>query len=324
MKKYLITGYSGFVARHFLNYLESLGEECVILGVDINEPDSEGVAYKYLQCSFQRVDLLEKKQVQRLLCDFHPNYILHLASYSSVAYSWDNPVSAFVNNSNIFLNLVDQVRVLQLKCRILSIGSSEEYGNVSAESLPLREDTPTNPTSPYAVARVSQEMLSRVYALSYGIDIVLTRSFNHIGAGQKEVFVISSFAKKLVDIKNADGLFNELRVGNIDLLRDFVDVRDVVRAYFLLLYRGEKGEIYNICSGKGHALRDILLQMMNILDLDVPIIEDKALIRPSENKVIIGSYKKIQRELGWEPLIPIQDSLKDIIHYWSSKTGGLE
>lgn len=316
MKKYLITGYSGFVSHHFLNYLESLKEDCFVLGVDINNPTFDTSIYQYAKCSFQQVDLLNKDQVSELLNSFQPDYILHLASYSSVAYSWKNPVSAFVNNSNIFLNLVDQIRLLGLPCRVLSVGSSEEYGNITEELLPLHEELPTQPISPYAVARVSQEMLSKIYADSYGVDIVLTRSFNHIGPGQKEIFVISSFAKKLVEIKKNPASADNITVGNIEVIRDFVDVRDVAKAYYLLLHNGRKGQIYNICSGVGYSLKEILMQMMSILELDVKIVIDDQLIRPDDNKIIIGSNNKIYQEVNWNPTTAIEKSLEDIIDYW--------
>ena len=249
MKKYLITGFSGFVSQHFMNLLESIQEPVNILGVDINEPEIDS-QFRFVKYNFLKLNLLDKEAVYNMLSDFEPDYILHLASYSSVAYSWKYPVEAFANNSNIFLNLVDQVRLLKLKCRILSVGSSEEYGNITEDQIPITELTTTKPNSPYAVARVSQEMMSAIYANNYDVDIVMTRSFNHIGPGQKDIFVISSFAKKLTDIKK--GLVNSksIVVGNIALIRDFVDVRDVVSAYYILLGKGKKGNVYNICSGK--------------------------------------------------------------------------
>ena len=316
--KYLITGYSGFVARHFLNLLESMHEPVIVLGVDIAEPE-ENVTYSFVECSFEKVNLLNKEAVHDVLINFQPDFLLHLASYSSVAFSWKNPVDAFVNNSNIFLNLIDQVRLLGLKCRILSVGSSEEYGNVAKEQLPLSEELPVKPASPYAVARVSQEMLSEIYAKSYGIDIVLTRSFNHIGPGQKDIFVISSFAKKLADIKKSGVTTAKMTVGNVFLTRDFVDVRDVVKAYYLLFDKGKTGEVYNICSGTGSSLNDIVNEMAGILDLTIETEVDEKLIRPGENQIIIGSNKKIASETGWQPSIPLNTSLKEIIEYWMNK-----
>jgi GDP-4-dehydro-6-deoxy-D-mannose reductase len=299
--------------------LESIKDHCTVLGVDVNSPAFDQTKYRYIHCSFQIVDLLNRKQVDNILYNFQPDYILHLASYSSVAYSWKNPVSAFVNNSNIFLNLIDQVRVLNLRCRILSVGSSEEYGKIDLEALPLHEELATHPTSPYAVARVTQEMLSQIYAEGYGIDVVLTRSFNHIGPGQKAIFAISSFAKKLVEIQTNLGNQRKISVGNIEVVRDFVDVRDVVRAYYLLFQNGKKGEVYNICSGKGHSLRDILTKMMATLDLKVEFTVDSQLIRPGENKIVIGSNNKIKNEVGWEPTIAFEKSLIDIIGYWKKE-----
>ena len=324
MKKYLITGYSGFVSHHFLNYLESRQETCSIFGVDIHPPLFDTQLYQYVKCEYKEIDLLDKVEVDIIISEFQPDYILHLASYSSVASSWKHPVKAFVNNTNIFLNLVDQVRLLGLKCRILSVGSSEEYGKVTAEQLPLHEKLPINPISPYAVARVSQEMLSQIYAQSYGLDIVLTRSFNHIGPGQRDVFVISSFAKKLIDIKYGIATTKSITVGDIDIVRDFIDVRDVVKAYFLLLEKGQKGEIYNICSGIGNSLKNVLKQMMTILQVQVEITFDKDLSRPPDIKIIIGSNLKIKPETGWQPSILLEKSLEDVLNYWKQKEGLLQ
>jgi len=315
MKKYLITGSGGFVAKHFLDYLESLRVPVSVLGVDIH-PISYPLNYSFVFFSFQQIDLQNKELTNDILKEYKPDYLLHLASFSSVAYSWINPVAAFVNNSNIFLNLVDQVRLLKLNCRILSVGSSEEYGNISETELPVTEKCALRPSSPYAVARVSQEMLSEIYAKNYGIDIVLTRSFNHIGPGQKEVFVISSFAKKLAEIKKGLVVTDTIMTGNISVVRDFVDVRDVVKAYHVLLNKGTKGEIYNICSGKGNSLRAVLLKMMEIIDITLNISIDQLLVRPDDNKIIIGSNLKIYEDTGWRPSIPLETSLKDIIDYW--------
>lgn len=319
MKKYFITGYSGFVAQHFMDYLELLQERVTVLGVDMNEVE-EKKNYHFVQCSFLKLNLLDAEGVNKILFEFQPDYLLHLASYSSVAYSWKNPVSAFVNNTNIFLNLVEQIRLLKLPCKVLSVGSSEEYGNVSESQLPVREETVTKATSPYAVARISQEMLSTIYAKDYNVDIVLTRSFNHIGAGQKDTFVVPSFAKKLVDIKKGLTCTDSIKVGNISLIRDFVDVRDVVRAYYLLLQHGKSGEAYNICTGVGTSLKQILMQMMQYLELSLTITADSNLIRPDDIKIVIGSNKKIFEEVGWQPEIPLEKSLADIIDYWMQKT----
>ena len=315
MEKYLITGFSGFVSQHFISYLESLGQPVSVVGIDINEPDFSITKYKNVFCSFRRIDLLDKNQVDNIIYQFQPDFILHLASFSSVAFSWKNPVASFANNTNIFLNLLEQIRALNLKCRILSVGSSEEYGNVQPAEIPLYETSELRPVSPYAVARVSQEMLSSVYVDGFGLDIVLTRSFNHIGPGQRDIFVISSFARQLVEIKHNRKL-PELVTGNLSIIRDFLDVRDVVKAYYLLLHKGEKGEIYNVCSGTGVTLQEVVETMTSILELTVDIKTDPTLIRPSDNAIIIGSNQKLKTTCGWDPEISLRTSLQDVVNYW--------
>jgi len=311
--KYLITGYSGFVSKHFLDYLEKNLCNAQILGLDTNEPTFDQDSYKSIKCSFKKVDLLNKNQVEEVIKEFKPNYILHLASYSSVAYSWKNPVESFTNNTNIFLNLIEAVRINNCICRVLSIGSSEEYGNVATEDIPLKESQVVKPLSPYAVARVSQEMLSKVYADSYNMDIVLTRSFNHIGVGQKDIFVIPSFAKQLIELKKSTTQKRELITGDTSIVRDFIDVRSVVEAYYLLFKKGKKGEIYNICSGIGTSLNEVIKMMTSILDLDINHTIDPQLVRPNDNKVIIGSNEKIVKDTGWKNSITLEQSLKEII-----------
>jgi GDP-4-dehydro-6-deoxy-D-mannose reductase len=237
-----------------------------------------------------------------------------------VAQSCHTPLDSFVNNTNIFLNLVEQIRLKKSNCRILSVGSSEEFGEVSEKELPLTEEHPLKPVSPYAVARVSQEMLSKIYADGFSLDIIMTRSFNHIGPGQREVFVISSFAKQLVQLAKNKSADNTITTGNLSVIRDFVDVRDVVRAYYLLLKKGRRGEVYNICSGKGILLQDIISTMSDLLGIKVETVVNQQLVRPNENKKVIGSYQKIKNELGWQPEIDISKSLSDIIKYWQAKT----
>ena len=318
IEKYLITGFSGFVSRHFCEYLEQNKINALIKGIDIHDHDLKVENFKYLSFDFEKVNLLSINEIQRVLSDFRPNYILHLASYSSVAFSWKAPIACFTNNTNIFMNLLESVRILKLDTRILSVGSSEEYGNIKEENLPLREDTPFNPTSPYAVSRVAQELLSKVYEKGYGLDIVLTRSFNHIGPMQREIFVISSFAKQLIMIKKSGNGCGNLITGNTSIVRDFCDVRDVVRAYYLLMQNGKKGEIYNVCSGQGTSLREIILMMASILNIEITMSVDEKLIRPDENIIVIGCNEKISRDVGWSPQYTLRQSLCGVLDYWNT------
>lgn len=314
--RYLITGFSGFVSRHFLDYLENNNINAQILGIDIHEMDFDISDYRNISCQFEKVDLLNKLEVERIIHQFKPDYVLHLASFSSVALSWKKPVESFTNNTNIFLNLIDSIRLADFKCRILSIGSSEEYGNMESIDSHLMEEHTLKPISPYAVARVSQEMLSKVYVDSYNMDIIMTRSFNHIGTHQKEMFVIPSFARQLIALKNNGSERKELTTGDTSIIRDFIDVRAVVEAYYLLFKKGKKGQIYNICSGFGTSLNDVIQKMAAILNIHVTQKIDPNLVRPNDNKVIIGSNKKIKNDTGWENRFVLEQSLKDIIEYY--------
>jgi GDP-4-dehydro-6-deoxy-D-mannose reductase len=311
-ERYLITGYAGFVSSHFIDFLENNRIQADILGIDLFPAEFNNRKFKYINCAQRQIDLLDKENVESILFEFQPNYILHLASYSSVAFSWKNPDLSFRNNTNIFLNLLEAVRKLDIECRIISVGSSEEYGDVAEDRLPLMEDYILQPISPYAVARVAQEQLSKIYVNSFGLDIILTRSFNHIGPRQKPIFVVSSFAHQLLEIKK-NSLSKILYTGDLSIVRDFVDVRDVVNAYFLLFKKGRKGEVYNICSGEGISLKEIVAKLASIIDINITTKTLGKLIRPSDNKIIIGSNKKINSHIGWANQIALEDSLKDFV-----------
>lgn len=319
MKKFLITGFSGFVSRHFCEYLESKNIHSLIKGIDVNYPDFTQDDFRNIKFDFERIDLLDKGKIENVIYEFQPDYILHLASFSSVAFSWKEPIISFQNNTNIFLNLLESIRKFNLSTRILSIGSSEEYGNVSKEDLPLKEEHPLNPISPYAVARVSQEMLSKVYTDGFGLDIIMTRSFNHIGPFQKEIFVLPSFVKQIVQMEQKDNKTNQLITGDITIIRDFTDVRDVVSAYYKLLIKGEKGEVYNVCNGTGWSLKEIIEKICAILKIDVQICPDKGLYRPDDNRAIIGSNEKLKSAVEWSPKYTLDYTLNDMIAYWQNR-----
>lgn len=317
-KRFLITGFSGFVGRHFLHYLYDKNEEMEIFGIDIRKPAFDVSVYAdRLHIQFEEVNLLNRGELKSVIERFRPQYILHLASFSSVAFSWQHPEESFVNNTNIFLNMTGVLKELQLPCRVLSIGSSEEYGNVMAEHLPLRESMQLQPVSPYAVARVSQEMLSKVFVDSYHLDIILTRSFNHIGPWQDERFVVPSFIRRILNIKDEGLSEGTIETGDTTIIRDFVDVRDVVNAYYMLLMDGTPGEIYNICSGTGIALADIINQVADIVGIKVHTKVNPEYVRPNDNRVVIGSHDKLTTELGWQPVISWNRTLQDMVEEMS-------
>jgi GDP-4-dehydro-6-deoxy-D-mannose reductase len=319
MKKFLITGFSGFVSRHFMEYLEHHKIHAVAKGIDVHYPEFKPENFRHVKYDFDRIDLLDKGKVENIIFEFQPDYILHLASFSSVAFSWKEPNISFQNNTNIFLNLLEAIRRLNINTRILSIGSSEEYGNVSPRDLPLTEEHPLKPVSPYAVARVSQELLSKIYANGYDLDIVMTRSFNHIGTFQKDIFVLPSFVKQIVEMKHNGNKTHQLTTGDITIIRDFIDVRDVASAYYKLLTMGEKGEVYNVCSGKGWSLKEIIDKICAILEISVHIFPDAGLFRPDDNRAIIGSNEKLKNAVQWTPKHSLEKTLHEMIKYWQEQ-----
>ncbi len=315
MDKILITGFSGFVGHHFLQFLYDNHPDTEVYGIDLREPTWDYKTYEdKMKVHFKNVNLLDIDQMRELFTIFRPDYVLHLASFSSVAYSWKYPAESFSNNTDIFLKLATVVRELVPDCRVLSIGSSEEYGNVDPAETPIKETNELRPTSPYAVARISQEMLSKLFSESFGMNIILTRSFNHIGPWQDDRFVVPSFVKRIKDIKLQGKSEGTIETGDTTIVRDFVDVRDVVRAYYMLLKNGKSGEVYNICSGTGRPLRKIIDMIADELDMKIDNTVNPDFVRPNDNKVMIGDYSKIKNELGWEPEIPFNKTIKDIVN----------
>jgi len=286
-----------------------------VLGVDVNPPKFAMEDYApTLAMSFEQVNLLDKEAVEDMIATFRPDYILHLASFSSVAYSWQHPADCFMNNTSIFLNVTEALRKHDLcDCRLLSVGSSEEYGDVKKEELPLQEDMPLVPVNPYAVARVSQEMMAKVLADSFGMQIMLTRSFNHMGPFQDERFVIPSFVRRILDIAESGAKSGEIETGDTSIVRDFVDVRDVVRAYYRLLLDGKAGEVYNICGEKGVSLAEVVDQIADIVGVSVTTRVNPDFVRPGDNQVVIGSAEKIRQDIGWTAEIPLRQTLMDMI-----------
>ena len=306
MSRYLITGVQGFVGRYLVEYLQAREVDAKIAGIDIAKESDMKIEYHSL-------DLSDKGQTAQIIQSFKPDYIVHLASISSVGQSWQDPAQCFKNNTNIMLNILEAVRQQNLKTRILSIGSSEEYGDYEVEQMPLSEDYKLEPQNPYAVAKLSQEMLGKVYT-ALGVDVVMTRSFNHIGPRQSNRFVVPSFIKQLVAI--SEGKQTQMQVGNIDVSRDFTDVRDVVAAYYTILHKGKSGEVYNVCSGHAHKLSEIITTAENILGIKANIEVDRSRLRPNDTMLIFGNNQKIKEELGWKPQYSFEQTIKDIITYW--------
>ena len=308
MSKYLITGVMGFVGRYFVEYLNQEEPDAQIHGVDIAPLCDMDIEYTAL-------NLMDAKSVDELIRKSRPDYIVHLAAMSSVAQSWNEPANCFVNNMSAFLNLADAVRNNDINARILSVGSSEEYG---IYDMPMQESFTLHPKSPYSVARLSQEYMSKLYVDRFGLDIVMTRSFNHIGPRQSTRFVIPSFVEQLVNIASGKSE-NKMMVGNIDVIRDFTDVRDVVDAYWRIIKKSPNREVYNVCSGRGVKLRDIIDTTANHLGIKPNICVDPARVRANEIPSVIGDNTKLKQELGWSPKYKLSQTIADMVQYMKSR-----
>ena len=314
MKKLLLTGANGFVGRHVLAYLaDDYADTEVWAAVRHIDPQLQK---KYPHVHWVEVDMLDDAALTHVIKTSQPDSILHLAAASSVGYSWQEPRHSTLNNLNIYLNLLEAVRHEAPKARLLSVGSSEVYGQVDAASLPLCEEDPVQPASPYAVARASQEFLSKVYEDGYGLDIVMTRSFNHIGPGQDGRFAIPSFARQIATAKRAGQDRCTLQVGNVDVVRDFTDVRDVVTAYMSLLAHGKRGEIYNICSGQGRSLRDVIGLLASQAGVNVTLTTDPKLVRPQDLPVIYGDNARLKADTGWTAQVEFSKTVQTVMNEW--------
>lgn len=313
----LITGISGFAARHFIELLSGLEERSDVAGIyHSNQPVFREDQYPNVKCSFHKINLVDQLPVEKLILDFKPDYILHLAAKSSVADSWQNPTECILENTHMFLNIIETMRNHKLGCRLLSVGSSEEYGAVIVNEPLIAEDVCTNPVSPYGAARAMQQKLVDIYSKNYGIDILHARAFNHLGKYQKGNFVISSFARQIAAQMERGAASISLSVGDVSVIRDFTHVKDVVRAYYMLLLKGAPGETYNVCTGQGFVLKDIIAMFAAIIGKPINYEQEAKNLRPNENKKLIGSNKKIRDEIGWKPALPIEESLKDLLAYW--------
>jgi GDP-4-dehydro-6-deoxy-D-mannose reductase len=313
--KVLITGITGFAGSHLADLL--LAEQ----------PEAEVVGFKRWRSRRENVEHLEGL-VRMLECDIRdgsatrdvieserPDCIFHLAAQSFVPSSWLAPQESLSTNILGQLNLFEALRKSHHDCRILVAGSSEEYGLVHPSELPITEDQPLRPLSPYAVSKVAQDMLAYQYFQSYGLRVIRSRGFNHTGPRRPAVFVCSDFAKQVVEIER--GLREpEIRVGNLEARRDFTDVRDMVRAYWLVLDKGEPGEAYNIATGSSWAIADVLDKLIALANVDVKVKSDPARMRPSDVPRLEGDASKLRRATGWEPRIPFDQTLADLLDYW--------
>lgn len=308
MPKALITGINGFVGTHLNNYL--LGKNYEVFGT--KKPSDE----KVLEDHLRAVDILDYEGIKEFIDDIQPDFIFHLAALTSPAESFKNPSETIANNIGGQTNILQAVKELKLvNTKVLVVSSAEVYGLVDAKDLPIDESAPLRPTSPYAVSKIAQDFLGYQYFIAEKVKCIRVRPFNHIGPNQAPFFVVSAFAKQIAEIEKGKKE-SILKVGNLESKRDFTDVRDVVRAYELLMHKGEEGEVYNIGSGKSHKIQDILDTLLSMSEAKIVIEKDPGLMRPSDVPDLRCDYSKLHDVTGWEPEIDLKTSLKDVLDYW--------
>jgi GDP-4-dehydro-6-deoxy-D-mannose reductase len=254
----------------------------------------------------------------RIISEVPPDKIFHLAAQSFVPTSWHAPAETLTTNIIGELNIFESVRRAGINPRIQIAGSSEEYGLVYENELPIKEANPLRPLSPYGVSKVGQDLLAYQYYMSYKLNVVRTRGFNHTGPRRGAVFVCSDFARQIARIEK--GLQPPLiRVGNLEARRDFTDVRDMVRAYWLSLEKCRPGEVYNICSGRSYKISKVLDMLLGMAEKKIEVKADEKKFRPSDVSVLLGDSSRFRKETGWEPEISFEKTLKDILNYWRER-----
>ena len=315
MERVLVTGADGFVASHLMAELVGAGG-CELCGVGLKPgPLAEVPGLLYHVADLTDFDMLEA-----VLAEFRPDSVFHLAAQPSVALSWEDPWSTYRVNILGQVNLMEALRALGLEASVHIACSSEEYGKVHADRMPLSEPMPLRPCSHYAVSKVAQEYLGLMYHEAFGWRVIVTRGFNQVGPGQSPDFVVSSFARQLASIEA--GLAPPvMKVGNLDALRDFTDVRDTSRAYRMLMEAGRPGVIYNVCSGVARPVSELLDVLLGMSEAVVEVERDPARQRPSDIPVLVGDSSMIRDEVGWEPVIPIERTLRDTLDYWRARVG---
>lgn len=314
----LITGVTGFVGSYLAEYLLDKDPSVEVFGTIRWRSRTENLEYLGGRIKLIECDLKDYSSVKAALEQSWPDFIFHLAAQSFVVTSFHAPGDTLQTNIMSQLNIFEAVRALGLNSVIQIAGSSEEYGLVKDHELPITEDNPLRPLSPYAVSKVAQDFLGYQYFQSYHIPIVRTRAFNHSGPRRGHVFVESNFSKQIAEMER-ELRPPVLKVGNLTAIRDYTDVRDVVKAYWLAATQGDPGEIYNIATGKGYAINQIVEMLKKLTRLKITVEEDPARMRPSDVPVLIGDSTKFRTKTGWKPEIPFEKTLSDILDYWRTR-----
>jgi GDP-4-dehydro-6-deoxy-D-mannose reductase len=311
--KALITGAGGFAGSHLAEYL--LGQALEV--VALVRPDENLAHLKPIldQVQVEYCDIHDADRLAQVFRDTKPQRIFHLAALTSPAESLENPKATYETNVIGTLNLLDGVRQVGLDCRFLFVSSSEVYGTVNDDDLPLREEAVLRPANPYAGSKAAGELLTCQFVRSYGIEAICVRPFNHTGPRQSAAFVCSNLARQVAEI--VLGVHEPvIKVGNLATCRDFTDVRDMVRGYGLLLEKGDPGDVYQLCSGRPVSIERILEILQDSTSAPIRIAVDPTRVHVHSARVLWGVAEKAQRTVGWTPEYPLERTLVDLKKYW--------
>lgn len=314
----LITGITGFAGSHLADYLLANHPDVRVHGTVRWRSRMDNIAHLEGKIRLYEADLKDIVSLKKALAEARPDRIFHLAAQSFVPTSWKLPAETFMINSVGEINLFEAVLDLGLEPRIQVAGSSEEYGHVNPDEVPMKETNPLRPLSPYAVSKVAQDLLAYQYWKSYGLQTVRTRGFNHTGPRRGDVFVTSNFARQIAEIERGRRE-PVVFVGNLEAKRDFTDVRDIVRAYWLALEKGEPGDVYNIGSGRAVTMREMLDTLLGLSRTKVEVRVDPERLRPSDVPILLADPSKFRARTGWTPEIPLEKTFADLLDYWRSR-----
>lgn len=316
--KALVIGAGGFVGGYLISELCSRNWEVCATKLPhekINIYGKAAVSY-----STANLDILDEAAIARLLGEFQPDCIFHLAAQSSVALSWKKPALTVDINIKGCINLLEAVRNMASSPRILFIGSSEEYGYAANRPEPVDETVRPDPANIYAITKLAQNMIGELYCKAYGMDIISVRAFNHIGAGQLPQFAVADFCKQAAEIK-AGKREPVIHVGNLSAKRDFTDVRDIVRAYAELAVNGRSGETYNVGSGHAVSIQSVLDKIIELSGTEIKVEVDKERFRPVDVPFVEADVSKLKNDTGWERKLTLEESLEDILQFFAGQQG---
>lgn len=311
----LVTGITGFAGGHLAQTLLEHGDEVFGVARDSNR----GLAHLNQGVKLRFADLCDLTRVETLLQEVQPEAIYHLAGQAFVPLAWKDPWTTFENNILPQLNILQAMAAQNSKTRLLIVTSNEVYGRVYSHELPVNEETPLRPDNPYGVSKMVQDHMGLQYYESHGLDVIRARAFNHIGPRQSPVFVAASFAKQIAEIE-AGLVEPTLCVGNLNAQRDFTDVQDVARAYYLLIRHGAPGEAYNVGTGEAHSIQSLLDILLSYTPVQIKIEQDSERMRPSDVPVIYADNSKLRSKTGWSPTCQFEDSLRRVLDYWRKET----